>query len=412
MKILSLHSENIKKLKVIDITPTDNAIIIGGKNGNGKSSILDSICMALGGKKLIPEKPMREGETTARIDIDLGDFKVSRNWTSQETSYLKVESREGAKISNGQDVLNAIVGNLSFDPLAFSTMKPDDRLKVLKDITGLDFSKLDAEFKASYEKRRDIGRDGEKLKVRVETEFKDVGEVVELGFSVEDIKAKRNEALEFNKSIENELENIKRDDRIIADTIKVIEDHKKEIEYAEAELLNYKEQRLKRIPLAERTPQDVSVFDAKLEEYFKIKASNDKATFKSQVVDDLEHTRKAWKLLDDRLKAIEKDKSDQLKAAKMPIEGLSLGDGEVIFNGIPFAQLSKSEQIRISMSIAIAMNPKLRIAMIYDGSLLDSDAMKAISELAKEKDCQVWIERVADGPDGKMLYIEEGEIKP
>ena len=94
----------------------------------------------------------------------------------------------------------------------------------------------------------------------------------------------------------------------------------------------------------------------------------------------------------------------------MPIEGLGWNETEVSYKNIPFEQLSGAEQLKISMAIAMASNPKLKVVLIKDGSLLDQDNLKVIEEMAKEKDWQVWIESVDES--GKIgIYIEDGEIK-
>lgn len=51
--ITELRSSNVKRLTAITITPpTNGAVVIGGKNGQGKSSCLDSILYALAGKTM------------------------------------------------------------------------------------------------------------------------------------------------------------------------------------------------------------------------------------------------------------------------------------------------------------------------------------------------------------------------
>lgn len=58
MKIISLKSENVKRLSVVEVIPKDKAlVIVAGKNGQGKSSVLDSIMFALaGGQKNLTRK--------------------------------------------------------------------------------------------------------------------------------------------------------------------------------------------------------------------------------------------------------------------------------------------------------------------------------------------------------------------
>jgi predicted RNase H-like nuclease (RuvC/YqgF family) len=110
------------------------------------------------------------------------------------------------------------------------------------------------------------------------------------------------------------------------------------------------------------------------------------------------------------LEKIQSEKQSLILNAKMPIDNLGVDDDGVTYNNIPFSQLSSAEQLKVSLSIAMAMNPKLRVIRITDGSLLDSTNMEIIRQMANENDFQVWIERVDD--TGKIgIYIEDGEIK-
>ena len=76
---------------------------------------------------------------------------------------------------------------------------------------------------------------------------------------------------------------------------------------------------------------------------------------------------------------------------------------------MPFSQASASEQIRVSLAMAMALNPKLRVIRILDGSLLDAENLALIAEMATEHDFQVWIERVSD-TSGVGVVIEDGQV--
>jgi hypothetical protein len=102
-------------------------------------------------------------------------------------------------------------------------------------------------------------------------------------------------------------------------------------------------------------------------------------------------------------------KTDAIAAAKMPIQGLSLEGGRVMFNGIPLDQASSAEQLRVSTAIAMSSNPELRVIRIKDGSLLDPDGMAMLKAMAKENDFQIWIEHVADN-DPIAVVIEDGSL--
>jgi hypothetical protein len=116
-----------------------------------------------------------------------------------------------------------------------------------------------------------------------------------------------------------------------------------------------------------------------------------------------------YKGLTDDLNKIQSDRQALLRDAKMPIENLSIDERGITFNEIPLQQCSQAEQLYISSSIAMAMNPRLRILRIQDGSLLDSTSMEILKTLAKRYDFQVWVE-VVDESGTVGLYIEDGEI--
>ena len=144
-----------------------------------------------------------------------------------------------------------------------------------------------------------------------------------------------------------------------------------------------------------------------------LEETNNKIAIAKKTVRDNEDwslTNEKYNNLSGRIKEIDERKKKKLLEVKMPIEGLGWDEENVIYNNLPFNQISGAEQLKISMAIAMASNPKLKVVLIKDGSLLDQDSLKVIEEMAKEKDWQIWIESVDES--GKIgIYIEDGEIK-
>lgn len=105
----------------------------------------------------------------------------------------------------------------------------------------------------------------------------------------------------------------------------------------------------------------------------------------------------------------DKEKADAIARAALPIPGLGIGDGIVLFNALPFRQASDAERLRVSIAIAMASHPKLRIIRVRDGSLLDADAMTLLETMAIDNDYQVWIERV-DGSGKVGFVLEDGFV--
>ena len=157
-KIVTLKTENIKRLKAIRIDPEGKpVVVIAGRNEQGKSSVLDSIEYALAGKGSLPKRPIRDGQTSAKVELTLDDLIVTRTITAGGGS-LKVTSREGTKHDSPQKVLDALVGKLTFDPLAFTHMDPSKQLATLKQLAGLDFDKMDESRAGVYDQRARINR--------------------------------------------------------------------------------------------------------------------------------------------------------------------------------------------------------------------------------------------------------------
>ena len=124
MKIISLEAENIKRLVAVEIHPDTNLVEITGKNGQGKTSVLDAIWWALGSQKVVQQKPVRDGQDNGFVRLDLGEYVVTRKFKAKDggeyTTSITVENKEGARYQSPQEVLNGFVGQLTFDPLAFA----------------------------------------------------------------------------------------------------------------------------------------------------------------------------------------------------------------------------------------------------------------------------------------------------
>ncbi|MEW5876072.1 MAG: hypothetical protein AB1752_12940, partial [Candidatus Zixiibacteriota bacterium] len=113
--------------------------------------------------------------------------------------------------------------------------------------------------------------------------------------------------------------------------------------------------------------------------------------------------------LTNNIEALDKQKADALAAAQFPIDGLCFADGDVSYNGVLFDQLSSAEQVRVSLAMAMSMNPKLRVILIKDGSLLDETSLGIIREMAQERGFQIWLEVVGNRADATVI-IEDGAV--
>ena len=165
MTILQLTASNVKRIRAVDISPNpaDPLVKIGGANGQGKSSVLDSIMYALGGKKVQAAQPVRIGEQEAFVELDLGELTVRREWRANGTETLRVRTREGAAVGREQEKLNALISQVSFDPMGFADLPAEKQVATLVGLVGLDLEGYKAKRKAveqdRTEKNREVARE-------------------------------------------------------------------------------------------------------------------------------------------------------------------------------------------------------------------------------------------------------------
>jgi len=395
MKILNLKVKNVKKISAVDITPVENTIVISGRNEQGKTSVLDSILYALVGKKAMPSQPIKQGEKKAEITIDLGDYVVKKIITPK-SDRLEITGANGN--ITGQQLLDNITGSLSFDPLEFSNMKSKDQVKLLKDISGIDFDALDSAHTRIYNERTIIGREVK----RQEALLKPIDEALPKNeLDAGDILIE----LEKSKQVDTakrEITNIEQEIYNIQDQIRMLNVKLKERQ----ELKTVCQEKYDNLVKECKNTNDLSDMLNNIQNKNKAIRENNEA--KKHFI-ELSQIKDKYLNYTLQLEDIEKDKLKIIATAKMPITGLSFNEKEVLYNNLPFEQLNEAMKLRISISIAIALNPTLRVIRITNGSLLDSKNLEIIKDIAKENDYQIWIEKVDE--TGKCgIVIEEGSV--
>lgn len=423
MKIISLTAENVKKLVAVEIKPDGNMVEITGKNGQGKTSVLDSIWWALAGADHIQAKPIRKGAEKAVIKLDLGRLKVERRIT-EKGCYLTVENEDGARYPSPQKMLDDLIGALSFDPLAFARMKPKDQFDQLRALAKLDIDlpALAAADAKQTEERTVANREAKaKRAVADAIQIPDdlpaerideaplLTELQEVGTFNGEIEARKARREQVTQDIERERAKVEEQGRAAAEFRRQAEACETAAKLA-TEQADRLQKRLDEAPPLP-APKEAAEVRARLEDAQRINRLIEERDRKKKVEEEIAVLEKAAETCTKGIEQRRQERDEAIKRAAMPVEGLGFGDDNVTFNGIPFEQASSAEQLRVSMAIAMASNPKLRVIRIQDGSLLDEESMAEIARMADEKDYQVWIERV--DTSGKVGFIvEDGHVRP
>lgn len=424
MKIVQLAVNNVLAIKAITIRPDGETVTLGGENGAGKSSVLNSIAMALGGKRLIPEQPIHQGEDRGTIRLDLGDYVVERTFTAGGDR-IEVKSRDGAKYPKPQALLDSLYASIAFDPLQFATEKDSVKQSaMLRDLLGLDFADIDARKRHVFDRRADVNRDIKSLTAQLAGMPARDNSAPAKPVSVEELAAQ----LEACMSEEAQQERVR---AVLAKSMDAVRSAERRVTAAadavaqiERQLAEARAKHASAVAALEQSQADVATGEAMVAALVApdtaaarqaladvervnaaVRANAARASIEARA-SALDATSKA---LSAELDAIEADRLARIAAAPFPVDGLGFAESGVTYRGLPFAQASSAEKLRVSVAVAVAMNPKLRVFLVRDGSLLSQKSLTQLHELAAEHDCQLWIED-ARTTDPSAIIIEAGEV--
>ena len=409
MKITRLQAENVKRITAVDITPEGSLVTIRGRNGQGKSSVLDAIAYALGGKGLLPPEVIHRGAETAQVILETETYTIKRRWTANDRSTISVTSKDGAKYPSPQAMLDRLVGRLSFDPLAFMRLKSAEQAAALRQLVGLDFSRQDELRAELYQERANVNRELAASKVLFDstTHYPDAPEQP---VSLQALLAEESDArakAEHNEHLRKEA---------AAASVEVgraraaVQAARDALERAEDDLTaaEVRDQDASRAA-AGLTDPDLLEIRQRLESVETVNARVEQNRKRALMAEGLEDGKAAADRLSREIGEIDVEKARALAEAHFPVEGLSFDGDQVTFRGLPLEQASDSERLRIAVAMGIAMNPELKVLLIRDGSLLDKESLAMVGAMAEEAGAQCWMEVV--GKEGVGVVIEDGAVE-
>ena len=424
MRIIGLKILDFKRIRVIDITPNEFVNRISGANGSGKTSVLDAIEMCLRGTRNVPSKPVRKGADKSVIEVGIGnngkaEWIVRRSFTEggSKNGFLTVEPTDGkSRLQGPQEFLNKLVGPNSFDPLAFIRMEPPQQYRTLYRIVLPDVNpeSLNIEKNPDYLKRRELKKEIKALETRRDAIqipdnlpmekrdeaklLKELGEVGEYNARIEREKSQRAQIVAKHDASKQKAQEL-------YETIVRMQTELKEIEATNERTFKIMDNWE---PLAQ--PKDAAHYTEAITQARILNAAIDKRGQRDELQKEIDGITKRVDTISADLDELEAKQTKAIEEAKFPIPGLAFGNEEVIFEGIPFSQVSNADQIRASVAIGMADNPELRVMRIKDGSLLDDASMSIISKMCMDQDFQLYVE-IVDTSGDVGVYLEEGEVK-
>lgn len=410
IKINKLEIENVKRIKAVKIEPTkDGLTIIGGKNNQGKTSIIDSIAWALGGDRYKPSQAAREGSVIPpNLHIVMSNGLVVER--KGKNSSLKVTDPAGNK--GGQQLLNEFVEQLALDLPKFMESSGKEKAKTLLQIIGVgdQLTAMEREEKELYGRRLTIGQiaDQKKKFADEQTYYPDAPKELvspsELIRQQQEILSRNGRNEEYRKNAaELEEKYVKLDSEINELQRKISEKLETQAELAEA------------LAAARKTVEELhDESTAELEESIanieeinrKVRANMDK----DKAEDDARDYENQYKALTVEINDVRQKQIDLLKSAELPLPELSVKDGELIYKGQQWDNMSGSDRLKVSTAIVRKLNPKCGFVLLDKLEQMDEDTLNEFGRWLEQEGLQAIATRVSTG-DECSIIIEDGYVK-
>lgn len=407
IKINQLEIENVKRIKAIKIQPTENGLtLIGGNNNQGKTSVLDSIAWALGGERYRPSDPKREGSAippTLKVVMSNG-LVVER---SGKNSVLKVTDPSGNKA--GQQLLDAFVSKLAIDLPKFMEASSKEKADTLLQILGIGekLESLEHAEMTKYNERLAIGRIADqKKKFAKEQPYypdapSDLMSASDLIKQQQDILARNGEnhrkrelSAQIEKEYEAQNEKIRQLSLELDEALKKLEQLKKDLKVAQK--------------TAEELRDESTVeLEQNIEQIDQINRLVRANMDKEKAEEDAKGYQEQYDLLTSEIEAIRDKKKELLSSVKLPLPELSVENGELLYKGQKWDNMSGSDRLKVSTAVVRQLNPECGFVLLDKLEQMDLNTLQSFGKWLETEGLQAIATRVSTGGECQII-IEDG----
>lgn len=402
MKINKLEIENVKRVKAVKIEPTsDGLTIIGGKNNQGKTSVLDAIAWTLGGERYRPEAATREGSVippTLKIVMNNG-LVVERKG---KNSSLKVTDPSGQK--GGQQLLDSFVEQLALDLPKFMEASDKEKANILLKIIGVgsQLTEMEQTEKELYNERLYIGRtaDQKEKYAKEQPYYPDAPQEL---VSPSELIRKQQDILVQNGENQRKRENLHQLEQEYQRVTEQIQELLKEQTRLTESL---KIARTSAADLVDQSTEELERNIADIEEINrKVRANLDK----DKAEEDAKDYKEQYTQLTTKIEDVRKQKTDLLKNADLPLPGLTVEDGDLLYNGHKWDDMSGSDQLRVATAIVRKLNPNCGFVLLDKLEQMDLDTLTEFGKWLEREGLQAIATRVSTGGECSII-IDDGYV--
>lgn len=401
VKITQLEAENVKRVKAVQLTPAESGLtVIGGRNNQGKTSVLDAIMWTLGGDKMKPGKPFRDGSMVPpRLRVELSNGIIVER--SGDKSTLKVTDANGKKA--GQTLLNTFVEQFALDMPKFMSSSSKEKAQTLLRVIGLEdkIRQLDQDGQKAYNDRRAVGQIADQ-KEKYAKELPEYPDAPKEPVSAFELIQRQQAILAQNGENQRKRERVvvleAERDRL-GKELALLEERYKSVcadcETAAKDALDLLDES------TEQLEADIQRIDAINE---KVRTNQKKR----QATDEADELWEEYEGLTQKLEELRNETRRLLEEAKLPLPGLSVDNWELTYNGQPWDCMSGSDQLKVSTAIVRALNPDCGFVLLDKLEQMDLDSLREFGAWMEAEGLQGIATRVSTGGECSII-IEDGK---
>jgi len=419
--ITSLQVANFKRVKALALAPSSAGLtIVGGRNGQGKTSCLDAIAWALGGAKFEPSSAKRdESLNPAEISLTLSNgLTVERRG---KNGSLYVTDPSGAKY--GQSLLDAFVSQFAMNLPKFMNASNAEKAQILLQILGIgdELKVLEQEEKAYYDSRRAIGQIADKKK-KYADELPEYADAPDTAISVSDLIQQQQDILGRNAENEGKRRNVEAirasvamERKSLEQTASRADELRRQLLEAEAEIHRLSERieaLVGDLATAEKSAEQLvdestAELEASLANIEAINAQVAANQQKAQAHDEAQEYQGQYDGFTEQIKKTRAARLALLEGANLPLPGLAVEDGTLMYQTKAWDCMSGSEQLRVAVAIVRRLNPQCGFVLMDRLEQLDMKTLGEFGAWAASEGLQIIATRVSTGEECTIV-IEDG----
>lgn len=398
--INQLEIENTKRVRAVVMEPAETGLtVIGGRNNQGKTSVLDAIAWALGGERYRPDNAMREGANfPPKLKVTLSNGIVVER--SGKKSALKVTDPSGQRA--GQQLLNSFVEELALNLPKFMQASDREKADTLLQIIGVgdQLVQLEKQARELYDQRRYTGQQYQQ-KQKYADELPEVPGAPAQEISASDLIRQQQEILALNGENQRKRERLAQleaEKNSLEDQIAMLQERYEQISQ------DVETARMSAADLVDESTKELEENLVRIEEInqnVRTNAEKQRAVQEAQKLDD------EYRRLDRELDSVRRQRTALLENADLPLPGLSVEEGKLLYNGQPWGNMSGSDQLRVSTAIVRRLNPACGFVLLDKLEQMDLDTLKEFGAWLEQEGLQAIATRVSTGGECAII-IEDG----